>query len=95
VNQERKAEHDIPVCGSGGGISAAANKVYYKRRTYEDYMPQLHSRAAYARQTIRNALLKHPQYINGCGEDHPFVLSWKWGEEGAVTKRSSTEADNV
>jgi hypothetical protein len=29
------------------------------------------------------------------GEDHPFVLGWKWGEKGPVSRRSSTEADNI
>jgi xylulose-5-phosphate/fructose-6-phosphate phosphoketolase len=60
-----------------------------------DRVPQLRSRAAYAKQTIRDALLKHRQYINERGEDHPVVLGWRWGEEGAAVKRSSTEADNV
>ena len=35
------------------------------------------------------------QYINERGEDHPMVLGWKWGEKGPVTRKSSTEADNV
>lgn len=44
----------------------------------------------------RNALLEHRQYINERGEDHPFVLGWKWGEKSPVAvKSSSTEADNV
>jgi len=61
-----------------------------------DRLPQLGSRAAYAKQAIRNALLDHRQYINEHGEDHPFVLGWRWGKQGtAVAKRSSTEADNV
>jgi xylulose-5-phosphate/fructose-6-phosphate phosphoketolase len=61
-----------------------------------DRLPQLGSRAAYAKQAIRNALIEHREYINERGEDHPFVLSWKWGEKGPVAvKGSSTEADNV
>ena len=60
-----------------------------------DRLPQLGSRAAYAKQAIRNALIEHRHYINERGEDHPFVLGWKWGEEGPVERRSSTEADNV
>jgi len=61
-----------------------------------DRLPQLGSRAAYAKQAIRNALIEHRHYINERGEDHPFVLRWKWG--GKVTsgpRRSSTEGDNV
>ena len=49
-----------------------------------DRLPQLGSRAAYAKQAIRNALIEHRQYINERGEDHPFVLGWKWGEKGPV-----------
>jgi phosphoketolase len=60
-----------------------------------DRLPQLGSPAAYAKQAIRNALIEHRQYINERGEDHPFVLGWKWGEKGPVSRRSSTEADNV
>jgi xylulose-5-phosphate/fructose-6-phosphate phosphoketolase len=61
-----------------------------------DRLPQLGSRAAYAKQAIQNALIDHRQYIEEHGEDHPFVLGWKWGEKGPVTvKGSSTEGDNV
>ena len=61
-----------------------------------DRLPQLGARAAYAKQAIRNALIEHRQYINERGEDHPFVLGWRWGEKGSVeAKRSSTAADNV
>jgi len=60
-----------------------------------DRLPQLGSRAAYAKQTIRNALLEHRRYINEHGEDHPFVLGWKWGEKRSTARRSSTEGDNV
>ncbi len=60
-----------------------------------DRLPQLGSRGAYAKQSIRNALIEHRQYINERGEDHPFVLSWKWGEKGAAARRSTTEGDNV
>jgi xylulose-5-phosphate/fructose-6-phosphate phosphoketolase len=61
-----------------------------------DRLPQLGSRAAYAKQAIRNALIEHRQYIDEHGEDHPFVLGWKWGEQApAAVTRSSTEGDNV
>src|SRR5215212_419375 len=61
-----------------------------------DRLPQLSSRAAYAKQAIRNALIEHRQYINERGEDHPFVLGWRWGEKSPVAvKGSSTEGDNV
>ena len=61
-----------------------------------DRLPQLSSRAAYAKQAIRNALIEHRQYINERGEDHPSVVNWRWGTKGAVgAKRSSTEGDNI
>jgi len=60
-----------------------------------DRLPQLGSRGAYAKQAIRNALIEHRQYINERGEDHPLVLGWKWGEEGPIARRSSTEGDNI
>jgi hypothetical protein len=40
-------------------------------------------------------LIKHREYINERGEDHPFVLGWRWGEKNLAARRSSTEADNV
>ncbi|HEX7862250.1 MAG TPA: phosphoketolase family protein [Verrucomicrobiae bacterium] len=61
-----------------------------------DRLPQLGSRAAYAKQAIRNALIEHRQYITERGEDHPVVLGWKWGEKNPVAVQgSSTEGDNV
>jgi xylulose-5-phosphate/fructose-6-phosphate phosphoketolase len=60
-----------------------------------DRLPQLGSRAAYAKQAIRDALLDHRQYINERGEDHPKVLGWRWGGRSAGGTRSSTAADNV
>jgi xylulose-5-phosphate/fructose-6-phosphate phosphoketolase len=61
-----------------------------------DRLPQLGSRAAYAKQKIRDVLITHRQYINDRGEDHPFVLGWKWGDKASTgVTRSSTEGDNV
>jgi len=60
-----------------------------------DRLPQLGSRAAYAKQAIRDALIKHREYINERGEDHPIVLGWRWGGKTLAPRRSSTEADNV
>jgi xylulose-5-phosphate/fructose-6-phosphate phosphoketolase len=60
-----------------------------------DRLPQLGSRAAYTTQAIHNALLEHRQYINEKGEDHPFVLEWKWGGRSETPRHSSTGADNV
>jgi xylulose-5-phosphate/fructose-6-phosphate phosphoketolase len=61
-----------------------------------DRLPQLGSRAAYAKQAIRDKLLEHKQYIAKYGEDMPEITGWQWAHEGAKSKRtSSTEGDNV
>jgi xylulose-5-phosphate/fructose-6-phosphate phosphoketolase len=61
-----------------------------------DRVPALGSRAAYAKQAIRDALVDHRQYITTHGEDDPRILSWRWGAQpSAAGRRSSTESDNV
>jgi xylulose-5-phosphate/fructose-6-phosphate phosphoketolase len=60
-----------------------------------DRLPALGARAAYAKQAIRNALIEHRHYIDERGEDHPVVLSWRWGGKETEARRSTTEADNV
>jgi xylulose-5-phosphate/fructose-6-phosphate phosphoketolase len=60
-----------------------------------DRLPKFGSRAAYAKQRIRDVLIEHRQYINERGEDHPFVLSCRWGEKRRIAQRSSTEGDNL
>jgi xylulose-5-phosphate/fructose-6-phosphate phosphoketolase len=61
-----------------------------------DRLPQLGSRAAYAKQAIKEKLLEHKQYINRYGEDMPEITNWQWGQGSEKAKRrSSTEGDNV
>ncbi len=61
-----------------------------------DQLPQLGSRAAYARQAIRDALLDHKQYIAEHGEDDPNILGWKWSNRpSVVAKETPGEAENV
>jgi xylulose-5-phosphate/fructose-6-phosphate phosphoketolase len=43
-----------------------------------DRLPQLGSRAAYARQFIGDRLFEHKQYITTYGEDLPGIRDWKW-----------------
>jgi xylulose-5-phosphate/fructose-6-phosphate phosphoketolase len=47
-----------------------------------DRVPQLSSRAAYAKQAIRDKLLEHKQYIAKYGADMPEISGWKWGGRG-------------
>jgi len=61
-----------------------------------DRVPSLGSRAAYAKQAIRDALIEHRQYIRRRGEDDPRILGWRWGDRtGTGSDRSSTEGDNL
>ena len=47
-----------------------------------DRLPQLGSLAAYAKQTIREKLLDHKQYVCEHGDDLPEVRDWKWVPKG-------------
>jgi xylulose-5-phosphate/fructose-6-phosphate phosphoketolase len=61
-----------------------------------DRLPQLGSRAAYARQAIHNKLIEHEQYICEHGDDMPEITGWRWGhQDQARASTSSTEGDNV
>jgi xylulose-5-phosphate/fructose-6-phosphate phosphoketolase len=61
-----------------------------------DRVPQLATRAAYAKQTIRDKLIEHQQYITQYGDDMPEIANWRWGGAGgAKTRRRDTAADNV
>ena len=43
-----------------------------------DRVPGLGSRAAYAKQYLRDKLLDHKNYIHKHGEDMPEIRNWKW-----------------
>ncbi len=43
-----------------------------------DRVPSLGSRAAYAKQIIRDKLIDHKAYIQRYGEDMPEITNWKW-----------------
>jgi xylulose-5-phosphate/fructose-6-phosphate phosphoketolase len=44
-----------------------------------DRVPSLGARAAFAKQSIRDKLLDHKNYIYKHGEDMPEIRNWKWG----------------
>jgi len=51
-----------------------------------DRVPSLGSRAAYAKQFLRDKLLDHKAYVFEHGEDMPEIRNWKWKlEESAQT----------
>ena len=60
-----------------------------------DRVPRLASRAAYAKQALRDALLEHQQYIARYGDDMPAIRDWRWGSTGKRARRRDTAADNV
>jgi len=61
-----------------------------------DRVPALGSRAAYAKQAIRDKLIEHKQYIAEHGDDMPEISGWMWGQnQPSVGRAGSTEADNV
>jgi xylulose-5-phosphate/fructose-6-phosphate phosphoketolase len=43
-----------------------------------DRVPKLGHLAAYTKQTIRDKLIEHAQYIDSHGEDMPEVTGWRW-----------------
>ena len=43
-----------------------------------DRVPKLATRAAYAKQAIRDKLLEHKQYIAEYGDDLPEIVNWRW-----------------
>jgi xylulose-5-phosphate/fructose-6-phosphate phosphoketolase len=61
-----------------------------------DRVPKLASRAAYAKQAIRDKLIDHKQYIQQYGDDMPAISGWTWNLDMATGPAlTSTEGDNV
>jgi xylulose-5-phosphate/fructose-6-phosphate phosphoketolase len=60
-----------------------------------DRVPKLGSRAAYAKQAIRDKLVDHKEYIARYGDDMPEITGWRWGREASSPAVRSTAADNV
>src|SRR5262249_62345087 len=60
-----------------------------------DRVPVLGTRAAYAKQAIRDRLIDHKEYIAKHGDDMPEIQAWRWGadEKDAKQSRADTAAD--
>jgi xylulose-5-phosphate/fructose-6-phosphate phosphoketolase len=61
-----------------------------------DRVPALGTRAAYAKQGIRDKLIDHARYIRAFGQDLPEIREWAWSSRSRNSGRhaSSTEADH-
>ena len=53
-----------------------------------DRVPKLGSRAAYAKQAIRDKLIDHKEFIARYGDDMPEITGWRWGQEAGFCSRS-------
>jgi xylulose-5-phosphate/fructose-6-phosphate phosphoketolase len=61
-----------------------------------DRVPKLGSRAAYAKQAIRDKLIEHKEFVARRGEDMPEIAGWKWTQPAAPkesARRKSTTAE--
>ena len=60
-----------------------------------DRVPKLGSRAAYAKQALREKLMDHKAYICRHGIDMPEIADWAWGGVPAFPGARPTKPDNV
>jgi xylulose-5-phosphate/fructose-6-phosphate phosphoketolase len=54
-----------------------------------DRVANLGSRAAYAKQFIRDKLIDHKNYIHKHGEDMPEIRNWEWSPRQDKTRRAA------
>ncbi|MDP1900376.1 MAG: phosphoketolase family protein [Rubrivivax sp.] len=54
-----------------------------------DRVPTLGYRAAHLRQTVRDKLIEHREYIERHGQDMPEILEWRWGLPGSPSEPAS------
>jgi len=59
-----------------------------------DRVDRLASRAAYAKQEMRDKLLEHKAYIVKHGDDLPEISGWRWGGGATAQGATSTGGDN-
>jgi xylulose-5-phosphate/fructose-6-phosphate phosphoketolase len=60
-----------------------------------DRVPSLGSRAAYAKQFLRDKLLDHKTYIQKHGQDMPEIRNWKWRRDGTQKEKPLAEKTRV
>jgi len=60
-----------------------------------DRVPSLGSRAAYAKQFLRDRLLDHKQYIQKHGQDMPEIRNWKWSPDETQKGKPSGQKTRV
>ena len=60
-----------------------------------DRVPQLATRAAYAKQAIRKRLFDHKLYIQQHGDDMPEIRDWRWSGSASASPKRDTSADNL
>ena len=48
-----------------------------------DRVPGLSTRAAYAKQVLRDKLIDHKTYIHKYGQDMPEIRNWRWAQTQA------------
>ncbi|MBA3506409.1 MAG: phosphoketolase, partial [Betaproteobacteria bacterium] len=59
---------------------------FHLARDVIDRLPRLGSRAAHAKEYLRDKLLAHKAYIEKHGEDMPEIRNWKWGAASASSR---------
>src|SRR5205814_81644 len=57
-----------------------------------DRVPGLSNKAAYVKQTVRDRLIEHRQYIYEHGEDMPAICDWRWSTASESRRRRDAEA---